>query len=54
MDKITNKERRELESVFACICSKKESRFVCFYREFYAFTTYRLKRIKVRFRSKKC
>lgn len=36
MDGLTQKERVDLESVFAVIYTKKENKFVQFYKEFYS------------------
>lgn len=38
MDGLTHKEKMDLEQVFAAIYVKKQSRFIRFYREFYALS----------------
>lgn len=48
MQGLTQKERVELESVFAAIYTKKESKFVSFYKYFYHASHLALKKLKVK------
>ncbi|MDL0089219.1 hypothetical protein [Campylobacter gastrosuis] len=53
MDCLTKKERMELEAVFAVIYRKKESKFLRFYKEFYALTLLNFKSIRKKIRQKR-
>lgn len=55
MERITQKERLELEEVFKAIYTKKESKILKFYKEFYSITTINFKNLvsKIRFNTKK-
>lgn len=48
MEGLTKKERLELESVFAAIYTKKESKFIRFYKEFYHILNSKFKRKKTK------
>ncbi|MBE2984773.1 hypothetical protein CCAL9344_05465 [Campylobacter sp. RM9344] len=48
MNGLTQKERMELESVFSAICTKKEGKFIRFYREFYSLTFNKITQIKLK------
>ncbi|WP_169763866.1 hypothetical protein [Campylobacter mucosalis] len=52
MQGITQKEKIELEEVFAAIYTKKESKILRFYKEFYSVTILNLRNIKTRIKRK--
>ncbi|CAD7288598.1 hypothetical protein LMG7974_01070 [Campylobacter majalis] len=52
MQGLTQKERIELESVFAAIYTKKESRFISFYKYFYHTGNLALKNLKLKIKRK--
>ncbi|MBR8462022.1 hypothetical protein KDE13_00760 [Campylobacter sp. faydin G-140] len=52
MDRLTQKERIELESVFAVIYTKKESKFMQFYKEFYSLAFSKFSDLKFKIKRK--
>lgn len=46
MNNLTNQERIDLEQVFAVIYTKKESKIVKFYREFYFIAKMKISKLK--------
>ncbi|QCD44906.1 hypothetical protein CMCT_0666 [Campylobacter mucosalis] len=52
MQGITQKEKIELEEVFAAIYTKKESKILRFYKEFYSVTILNLRNIKTKIKRK--
>ncbi|CAD7286639.1 hypothetical protein [Campylobacter suis] len=46
MDSITQKEKLELEEVFAAIYTKKDNKFIQFYKEFYAVALINIKNLR--------
>ncbi|MBN7287703.1 MULTISPECIES: hypothetical protein [Campylobacter] len=53
MDNLTQKERIELENVFAAIYMKKESKFFQFYKEFYSVALSKFHTFKFRLKKGK-
>ncbi|WP_169753449.1 hypothetical protein [Campylobacter mucosalis] len=52
MQGITQKEKIELEEVFAAIYTKKESKILRFYKEFYSVAILNLRNIKTKIKRK--
>lgn len=52
MDRLTQKERAQLENVFSAIYTKKEGKFARFYRDFYSLTLQQIGAVKLKFKKK--
>ena len=53
MENLTQKERIDLESVFAAICTKKEPKFLGFYKDFYSSAILKFYVVKDRIKKNK-